>query len=230
MYCVKCGIRLEGTEEKCPLCDTQCSIHYLKGDMEPSLYPKGKYPPKPAGNAVRSGAILFLFVMALLVSFFVDLQPDQSLGWSYYAAGAVVLLYVVAALPGWFRDPNPVVFVPCDFGAVLLYLLMIALLSGGKWFLPFALPVTGMIGLIVTTVVVLLRYLRKGRLYVLGGAGMALGGVIVVMELLMGIAFGTAFSGWSVYPLIVLVLLGGMLIFLAINKTAREKMERKFFL
>jgi hypothetical protein len=37
------------------------------------------------------------------------------------------------------------------------------------------------------------------------------------------------FSGWSVYTLIVLVLLGGTLIFLGINKTARERMERRFF-
>jgi hypothetical protein len=35
---------------------------------------------------------------------------------------------------------------------------------------------------------------------------------------------------WSLYPLTALVLLGGMLIFLAICRPARETMERKFFL
>ena len=48
---------------------------------------------------------------------------------------------------------------------------------------------------------------------------------------LMMITFDLAtFIAWSLYPLVGLVLLGGMLIFLAISQPAREKMERKFFL
>jgi len=42
---------------------------------------------------------------------------------------------------------------------------------------------------------------------------------------LMTVTFSMAFTGWSVYPLIALSLLGGLLIFLAINKSARERME-----
>ena len=93
----------------------------------------------------------------------------------------------------------------------------------------FALPVTGGLALVVTTVVTLLRYIKKGRLYILGGAFMALGAMMLLAELLMMHTFSLPFSGWSVYPLIVLVLLGGTLIFLGINKTARERMERRFF-
>ena len=39
-------------------------------------------------------------------------------------AGALVVSYVVLALPVWFRRPNPVIFVPCDFAAAALYLLL----------------------------------------------------------------------------------------------------------
>jgi hypothetical protein len=38
------------------------------------------------------------------------------------------------------------------------------------------------------------------------------------------------FAGWCWYPLIAMVLIGGMLIFLAISSRARETMERKFFI
>ena len=57
----------------------------------------------------------------------------------------------------------------------------------------------------------------------------AFGASILLMEYLLSVTFRTAFVGWSVYPLIVFVLLGGLLIFLAINSSARERMERKFF-
>ena len=55
--------------------------------------------------------------------------------------------------------------------------------------------------------------------------------VFPVMELLLDHTFQVEdFLGWSYYPLGALVLLGGMLIFLAIYAPARETMERKFFL
>ena len=84
-----------------------------------------------------------------------------------------MLLYILAVLPLWFRRPNPVIFVPADFAAIGLYLLYINFATGGHWFLTFALPVTGTIGVLVTTVVTLLRYLSRGYLYIFGGALMA---------------------------------------------------------
>jgi hypothetical protein len=38
------------------------------------------------------------------------------------------------------------------------------------------------------------------------------------------------FIGWSLYPLTTFALLGGILIFLAICRPARESMERIFFI
>ena len=87
------------------------------------------------------------------------------------------------------------------------------------------------IGLIVTAVVALLRYVRRGRLYIFGGAAIGLGAFMPLMEYLIYITFDRPrFTAWSLYPLTALVLLGGTLIFLAICRPARETMERKFFL
>lgn len=228
MYCVNCGVRLADTEACCPLCSTAPSAEIRRAPVG-ALYPKGCRPVPSVKPGAVNGAVLFLFLIPLLVTFFVDLQTG-GLDWFWYVAGALVLAYVMLALPGWFRRPNPVIFVPCDFAAAALYLLLISLLTDGRWFLSFALPVTGSLGLVATTVVTLLRYLRRGRLYIFGGALMALGAVIILVELLLTVTFSVAFVGWSVYPLTVLALLGGLLIFLAINTSAREKMERKFFI
>ena len=50
-----------------------------------------------------------------------------------------------------------------------------------------------------------------------------------MLELLLDITFNVAFIGWANYPLIVLVLLGGALLYLGINHSARAMMERKLF-
>ena len=109
------------------------------------------------------------------------------------------------------------IFVPLDFAAIILYLLYIDLATGGHWFLTFAFPVAGSIGVLITTVVALLRYVRRGYLYIFGGALIAAGGLAMLLEFLLNLTFGvhqTFF--WSFYPLAAGVLLGVMLIIIAV--------------
>lgn len=228
MYCVKCGVKLSDAQIKCPLCDTGIGEPIERKPAIP-LYPEDRPYHRKVNKSAVNGALLILWMIPLLVTMFVDLQGDWKLSWSLYVAGALVVTYVAVGLPMWFQKPNPVIFVPCSFAGIGLYLLLIAGLTGGRWYLPFALPLTSGCTLIVTTMVVLFRYIKKGRLYMLGAAAMAFGLLMIVTELLMIPTFHIPFAGWSVYPLIVLMLLGGMLIFLGINATARERMERRFF-
>ena len=229
MYCIKCGVKLADTEKKCPLCNTVVCHPDFKQTAQRPLYPSGKLPKSNSGSKVLNGAVIILFLIPLLVCFFADLSLDGKIEWFGYVAGALAVFYVSFALPLWFKKPNPVIFVPCSFVAVALYLLYINWETDGSWFLSFALPVISGICLIVCTVVTLTYYLSKGRLYILGGAFMALGAFMPLIEFLMKITFGLGFIGWSVYPLVVLVLFGGLLIYFAINASAREIMERKLF-
>ena len=229
MYCVKCGVRLGDTEAKCPLCHTAVYHPEIQQPAVEPLYPSGKMPKAGAGKRALSGLLVFIFLIPLILSFFSDFQRDGRLDWFGYVAGALAVGYVLFALPMWFRRPNPVIFLPCDFAAVALYLLYIDIATGGRWFLGFALPVTAGIGLIVCAVVTLVRYLRRGRLYIFGGATIALGGMVLMIELLLVRTFGVEFIGWSTYPMAVLCLLGGVQIYLAINSSAREMIARKLF-
>ena len=194
------------------------------------MYPQNRYPSAEVKPRAAQAAILVLFLMPLLTTFLVDLRINRAVTWSGYVMGALLVSYVVMALPGWFKEPNPVIFVPCDFVALGGYLLYIDLATGGDWFLSFAFPVVGGIGLLVTAVVALLYYLRGGRLYIFGGAFIALGAFMLLVEYLLVITFRRGFVGWSIYPLVCLVLLGGFLIYLAIDHSAREMMERKLFI
>lgn len=231
MYCIKCGVKLADTEKQCPLCGTVPFHPDIDREKAESLYPKDRYPAQQVSRHGAMVVVTTLFLLPLLITLLCDLQINGKVTWSGFVIGALVLGYVVLVLPFWFKRPNPVIFVPCDFAAAGSYLLYIDLATGGGWFLSFAFPVVACLGFIVTTVVVLLRYLRRGRLYIFGGAGIALGAFMPLMEYLLNVTFARPrFAAWSLYPLIALVLLGGMLIFLAICRPARETMERKFFI
>ena len=232
MYCVNCGVKLADSERKCPLCGTVVFHPDLPLPEGERTYPADRYPAPQQVNRRNFLVVLTtLFLLPLVITLLVDMQINRAVTWSGYVMGALALSYVALVLPLWFRRPNPVVFVPIDFAAVGVYLLYISMATQGGWFLRFAFPVTGGLGIIVTAVVTLCRYLRRGRLFVFGGASIALGAFMPVMEFLINITFHRSrFVGWSVYPLAVLALLGGMLIFLGASRSARETMERKMFL
>jgi len=232
MYCIKCGVKLGDGANPCPLCGTVPFHPDIREQEHENLYPESRYPAdrlSPKGALIVVTTVLFLLPMVITLQ--CDLLINGSINWCGYVIGALMMIYVPVVLPYWFAKPNPVIFVPCSFAAIGLYLLYISLATGGKWFLSFAFPVVGAIGLIVTAVVTLVRYIYRGRLYIFGGAFIAGGAFMPVMEVLLDITFlQRGFQGWSLYPLATLVLLGLMLIFIAVYPPARESMERKFFL
>lgn len=230
MYCIKCGVRLADSEKSCPLCGVRVYHPDLEQPKGEKLYPKNRFPDDRS-TLLAQAIISVVFLLPMLVTPLCDIQFSGGITWSGYVIGALLLVYVIAVLPSWFKRPNPVIFVPCGFAAVALFLHYVNHTVEGSWFWTFALPLVGVLCAIVTAVVTLLRYVKGGRLYIFGGAFIALGASMLLMEFLINLTFGIGrFLAWSLYPLIVLCLIGGLLIFLAICSPARENVERKTFL
>lgn len=230
MYCANCGVKLAHTEKNCPLCGLEAFHPALARTSGEPLFPPENRPASPSHPLAGAVLATVFFALPLLIVLLCDLEINHAVTWSGFVIGALLAGYVIFVLPSWFKNPNPVIFVPCGFLALELYLLYINLYTGGHWFLPFAFPVAGGIGILITTLVTLLRYIRRGRLYILGGTAIALGAFMPVMEFLLNCTFHRPhFAGWSFYPMTTLAVLGCFFIFLAICRPAREAMERKFF-
>ncbi len=231
MYCVQCGVNLADTEAQCPLCHTEVYHPAIRREPSEPLYPIGKYPTANKRTLWPQALITAALVLPISIVLLCDLQFSPRVTWSGYVIGGLLVGYVIGLLPTWFKKPNPVIFTPCGFAAVGLYLLYINLQTDGNWFLSFAFPIVGGLGLIVTAVVTLLRYVHGGKLYIFGGAAIALGAFALLIEYLLTVTLPTIhFVGWSLYPLTAFVLLGGLLLFLGICRPARETMQRKSFI
>lgn len=230
MYCVNCGVKLVDTEKTCPLCGVKAyHPEYVPGQGA-SIYPKRKYPAPEEHSLGLPILATAVFLLPIVMVLFCDLRFSHAITWSGIVVGALLLTYIILVLPSWFRNPHPMIFVPSWFGAVGVYLFYLNWTMQGNWFLSFALPILGYIAVVTITVLALIRYVRRGKLYISGGACIATGGMMILIELLMNITFAEIeFIGWSFYPLVSLVLVGGLLIFLGICRPAREVMERKFF-
>lgn len=230
MYCIKCGVELADSEKACPLCGT---VVYNPDVVRKELDPP--YPVyEPNDTKMNKKGVLFivtlLFVSLIAQLVICDVSISAAKGWSEYAIGAALLAYIIIVLPIWFHRPNPVIFVPCDFAAILLYLLFIDLRVDGNWFLSFVLPTVGVMAILTTAVVTLVKYLRRGYLYIFGGAIIMHGGFMVFLEFLINNTFHVSDTfKWSYFPLIGCLIIGLSLILIAICKPLQESLKKKFF-
>ncbi len=230
MYCVKCGVELADSERKCPLCATPVYFPGLDPDPErpfPTL-PAEKDKVNPRGIYL---VVTVAFAISALISLYADMDMNGKLDWSAYVLGALAFSYTVLILPGWFYRPSPAVFVPVNFAVLGAYVWLISFLTGGDWFFGFALPIIGGVALIVCSVIIVSYYVRRGYLYIYGGAMIALGALAVLIEWLIHREFSVDHSFlWSPYPAITFAMVGIMLIVVAIVRPFRESLARIFSL
>lgn len=176
----------------------------------------------------------FLFAIPLLVCLLIDRNMNGGVTWSGYVSFGLLAAYAIFCLPLWFRRRNPALFFPIAVAALLGLALYVSLKTGGHWFLPFAFPVGGALGLILEAQIVLLRYAVGDRphraLFILGGGFIALGGLTVLVEFLLQVAFGIPMLWWSLYSVTVLFLVGLMLIIIGLCRPLRENLHKKLFI
>ena len=231
MYCINCGIELSKGQAICPICQTKVEHSNFPADLELATYPPRPFQSEEYNRRGLLFVVTVIWGLLTILAVLLEWMLFHKISWSCFVSGGLLLLYILWLLPMWFKNPNPVIFLPCDFAAIGGYLLYIELATGGHWFLSFALPVVTMLTLIITAISALLRYVRRGRLYIIGGGLIALGLFSVYLEFFIYFTFETiSFIFWSVFPLVALVLLGLMLITIAIVKPFKESLRKYFYM
>lgn len=232
MYCANCGVKLADGQKLCPVCNTRAYHPDLpRSDASPS-YPNKEFQSEEYNRRGLLFVISILWFIPFALPVIFELSWHATVTWSGLVAGGVLLAYILVVLPLWFKHAPPIIFVASDFAAILLYLLYIDIQNhGGRWFLRFAFPVTGVFALICCAVVTLCFYIRRGYLYIFGGASIALGAWTVLIEFLIWVTFGVVSPVfWSACSFASLFVIGMLLIVIAMVKPLKESLKKKFFL
>lgn len=231
MYCINCGIELSKGQAICPVCQTKVEHPDFPADPELATYPPRPFQSEEYNRRGLLFVITVIWSLLAILPILLEWMLFRKISWSGFVSGGLILGYILCLLPLWFQNPNPVIFVPCGYAAIGGYLLYIELATAGHWFLSFGLPVVAMLAIITTAICALLRYLRRGRLYIIGGGLIALGLFSVYLEFFIYFTFETIqFVFWSLFPLVSLVLLGLMLITVAIVKPFKESLRKYFYM
>lgn len=158
-YCVNCGVELEPSLSKCPLCNTPViNPSHLKALTETSPYPKesGQVDVvKRKDLAILTSIVLIATSLCcLLLNIFVF----NSAPWSLFIIGACLLLFVLL-VPVLVYTRLPIyISLLFDGIATGLYLYMITFnTQSDQWFTGLALPILALITILVEIFALLLR-------------------------------------------------------------------------
>ena len=145
-YCVHCGVELDASLKKCPLCSTPVldpnNIPYFEVS---SPYPaqKGKVEP-----ARKKDAAIFVSVLLLTISITCGLLNRLVFSrnlWSLLVIGFCLVIWVICIPFIFCRKLSPYLSVLLDGVAVSFYLYLLSRLTGSAdWLIYLGLPITAL--------------------------------------------------------------------------------------
>lgn len=158
-YCVNCGVKLEESLVRCPLCNTPVlNPNALSKEKPESPFPKEKGHIEPIKNKdviwLYSLVLIALSASCVLLNVFIY----DSSAWSLYVIGACILLWVLAMPIFLYTKQSIYVSLLLDGLAVILFEYLISINSPGNgWFLELGLPITA----IATVLAILVAFLQR---------------------------------------------------------------------
>ncbi len=229
MYCIHCGVKLQDGAPECPLCRTPAVYVPMPGQAEKALYPDRLPEPEKHGRTLLVWLLTTVLAAACLGCLVFCLHTFGEAAWSGYVLMGTALAWVCLLFPLLFRRWRPMIFLPVDFACLAGFLLYVCVKNGDKWFLSFAFPVTALAGILTLAGVAIFRYLRQGRLRLLGVYLIVIGASFMLVELFQHITFGTPMFDWSLYCVCAFGALGLFLFVAALIPPLHAHLRKTFF-
>lgn len=231
-YCVNCGVELADSEKCCPLCQTEV-INPKSPWQEPASRPYSRHVDtilKRIDRRYFATLAALLLSIPCIITVLVDIISGGGVTWSAYVIGAVVVAYIMVLLPFFFKKYHAVIFLGADCAAILLYLLFIERVNGGRWFLGLGLPLTVAASVCVLVLALLFTKAQMSPIVKSAAVMIAIGLFVVCAEVVLSAyVYGTVRFAWSLYALIPCVILGAAMLVLEHRKNLKERIRKRLF-
>lgn len=140
-YCVNCGVELDESAIKCPLCSAPVLNAFEDEPEKLPPYPDNTFTPK-AKNKYMGFFISMCLIIPNIVFGISNLLVPSSGNWSLYIITSSALFWIIFIAPLFITKAHPYVLWFLDSVAVSLYaLFVISDNKSPRWFLHLALPV-----------------------------------------------------------------------------------------
>lgn len=233
-YCVNCGVELESSEKKCPLCGVEVinPLQPYAPDQERPFSQKPDPAIEKANRRFIASIISILLAFPAVLCGAINFIFDGHLSWSLYVAGALALIWVIVVPFYLIKKPTfTALFFP-DAAALLGFLLLIAWMSSGlSWYVSLAMPLAILCCCVIYLLGILTGSRRVNGFYIPSIFFAAIGLMVVGIELIINLhlARGITFV-WSFYVLIPCLAVSLIWLAIARRQSVREEINKRLHL
>ena len=233
-YCVNCGVELQKSEPRCPLCGTEVINPNEPREEKPARpYPSHiEHLDKVVDRRYIASFISLLMLIPLFTVMLANIFVSGKLSWSYYVLGGELVAFSVFLLPMIARMPK-ILYVVIDAAAVGVLLLLIQVIAQGNWGWLFllGLPITGLTAVMCWFFSIMAEPSFKLPILVRFTLGLAcLGLLVVAIEFLISLYHhAIAWPTWSLYVLFPCLVLASSLLLLNRRARVKEEIKKRFY-
>jgi hypothetical protein len=233
-YCVNCGVELQKSEPRCPLCGTEVVNPNEVQDEKPLRpYPSHvEHLDRSVDRRYIASFISLLLLIPLFTTMLATLFVSKQFSWSYLVLGGELVLFTVFLLPMIARMPKVLyAFIDAVAVGVLLLLIRVLTRSDWRWLLLLGLPITGLTTLMCWFFALMAS--DKCRIAVLVRFTFALtcvGLLLVAVDFFICLYSGhIAWPTWSLYVLFPCLVLACSLLLLNRRARVKEEIRKRFY-
>ncbi|MBO4847619.1 MAG: zinc ribbon domain-containing protein [Clostridia bacterium] len=231
-YCVNCGVELNESERRCPL----CGVEVINPAKPYSPNAERPFPASAENVTHRAVRVIAAKVLSLLLAIpfisvlLADLVKDGRLTWSLIPAGCIALFFMAAVFPCLFRRPRVWLFILFGTLETAAFLFGLYMLLGGNWYFLFALPVTLLTGAFVIGCQLMLGS-KKASLPLKMIIVLVLAAVFVlVLQMLIELHLKSRIHfDWSLYAAVACAMLAVVVLIVGSLIRKRENVRKKLF-
>lgn len=235
-YCVNCGVELETSIKKCPLCNTivinpndlQADMMTGNGDL-PFPDKVGVVEPiKRKDLAVVMTVILSCTAISCLLLNYLMWKPNQ---WSLLVLGFCGLLWVMIVPPLLIRNMRKGIMMLLNGVTVCIYIALIGIFTdSSEWVVDLGIPITLIVLALVEIFLTAAKY-RRSFAILTCLFFMEIAVLCISIELLVDHAFHQPLGiGWSAIVLTVCTVITVTLATMFSRRRVRNEIKRRFHL
>lgn len=232
-YCVNCGVELDKTAARCPLCRTPVVNPNERIDTKsPTPFPTRDIGPEPVSQKELALLISIMLLSVSVCCGTLNLFFHNERLWSLYALGAALMLWVFTVprllsrtMPGWIE-------LTLDVLSIGVYVYLISLdLHGEAWFWALAMPIILAAALLLGLLSWLMRGRRRSILTSIVMVLCMIGIYAMAIEFFVDrYIFGAWGPAWSLVVMAVCIALSIPLLIIRNVPSLREEARRRFHL
>lgn len=229
-YCVNCGVELERSLKKCPLCSVPV-INPLETEAEEEApaFPPVRDKLRKKDKEFWVGFFTILYLVPILTCIILNLIYNKQLTWALYVAAGMLMLWFFSTSPFYFTKFDYRKMLSIDLFGTLSGLLIIQQVSGGNnWFISIALPIAACCFLLSVLLITLTEKEKVLGLGIVSAIAVAAGLLSLVVEICVDIyTMGTVALVWSWFVVASCLSIAALLFLLDRNKSFKQELAKR---